>query len=114
MPLGRNDDHNATMAARFTWDEAKAAINQRKHHITFETAALVFADPFALTEQDRIEGAEYRWQTIGAIGGVQVVLVAHTVHDEDGSEVIHLISARTATRSERRRYEQERYRASRV
>ncbi len=102
-----------TMTLRFTWDDTKAAINHRKHHISFDTAALVFADPFALSEQDRVEAGEYRWQTIGAIDGVRIVLVAHTVRDEDGTEVIHLISARAATRSERRRYEQERYRASR-
>lgn len=99
------------MAQRFTWDEAKAASNQRKHHVSFETAARVFADPFALSEQDRIEDGEYRWQTIGSVEGITVLLVAHTVHDaEDGTEFIHIISARRAERPERRRYEKEKYR----
>ena len=49
----------------FEWDEAKAKTNERKHGVRFDDAILVFADPFALTEQDRIEGDELRWQTIG-------------------------------------------------
>jgi hypothetical protein len=99
------------MTLRFRWDEAKAVANQRKHRISFETAARVFADPFALSDQDRIEGDEYRWQTIGSIEGVVVLLVAHTVDDEDdGIQVITIISARRADRSERMRYETEKYR----
>jgi len=54
---------------RFEWDDAKNRSNQRKHGVSFEIAARVFADPFALTEQDRIEGGEMRWQTIGTVGG---------------------------------------------
>jgi hypothetical protein len=41
---------------------------------------LVFADPFALVEQDRIEAGELRRQTLGLVGGVALRLVAHTVH----------------------------------
>jgi uncharacterized protein len=48
------------MTLWFEWDPAKAQTNARKHGINFETARLVFADPFALVEQDRIEGGEYR------------------------------------------------------
>jgi uncharacterized DUF497 family protein len=100
---------------RFTWDQAKAAVNRAKHKISFEIAARVFLDPFALSEQDRIEGGEYRWRTIGSVEGVTILLVAHTVHDEeDGTEVIRIISARQAERSERRRYEEERYRQLRT
>jgi uncharacterized DUF497 family protein len=103
-----------TITLRFSWHETKAASNWRKHHVSFETAARVFADPFAFSEQDRIDNGEYRWQTIGAIEGVLVLLVAHTTDDNDNrTEIIHIISARAATRSERRRYEQEKYRASR-
>ena len=46
------------MATRFEWDAGKAAGNLRKHGISFETAARVFADPFALSAQDRIEAGE--------------------------------------------------------
>lgn len=92
----------------FEWDPAKAESNRRKHGIGFELARRVFYDPFALFEQDRIEGGEYRWQTIGAIEGATVVLVAHTSREEDGTEIIRIISARLATRKERRRYDEER------
>jgi uncharacterized DUF497 family protein len=99
------------MKTRFEWDPAKAAGNQRKHGVSFETAMRVFADPFALTIQDRIEGGEQRWQTLGTVAGRVLLLVAHTIRDsdEDGQpiEIIRIISARAADRKERRRYEQE-------
>ena len=93
---------------RFTWDEAKNRANQAKHGLSFETARRVFDDPDHLSVQDRIEGGEERWQTLGRIGAVVVVLVAHTwtYHDDTGEETIRLISARKATRRERERYEQ--------
>jgi uncharacterized protein len=92
----------------FEWDENKAAINRRKHGITFEDATQVFEDEFALMEQDRIEGGERRWRTIGMVAGVVVLLVAHTVREEGQDEIIRIISARRATRKERVRYEQNR------
>lgn len=53
---------------RFTWNENKNISNQRKHDgIAFEVAAQVFRDPLRLTRQDRIEGYEMRWQTIGSV-----------------------------------------------
>lgn len=96
------------MKIRFEWDEAKAASNLAKHRVRFETAARVFADPFLLTEQDRIEHGEHRWQTIGMIDGHLVLLVAHTVGEDDGTEIIRIISARKADPKERKRYEQNR------
>ena len=95
------------MKIRFEWDLAKAASNLRKHCVSFETAARVFADPFAVVEQDRIENGEYRWQTLGMVDGQLLLLVAHTVRDdEDGIEVVRIISARRAEPKERKRYEQ--------
>ena len=97
------------MATRFEWDPVKAAADLRKHGVSFEIAMRAFADPFALTEQDRIEGGEARWRTLGMVEGRVLLLVAHTFRDEDGEaiEVIRIISARAADRTERRRYEQE-------
>jgi uncharacterized DUF497 family protein len=99
------------MGVRFEWDAIKAEANQRKHGLSFETAIRVFADPFALSEQDRIEGGEQRWQTLGMVEGCLLVLVAHThsFEDESGAQddVIRVISARRASRQERHRYEQE-------
>ena len=86
------------MRQRFTWDPAKAASNLRKHGISFEEAVRVFAD--------RIENGEQRWQTIGAVGGFTLLLVAHTLWDDEaGIEVVRIISARRADRKERRIYE---------
>ena len=99
------------MNTRFEWNPAKAAGNLRKHGVSFETATRAFADPFHLTEQDRIEGGEYRWQTLGMVEGHLLLLVAHAIRedDEDGKpvEIIRIISARKAEKPERRRYEQE-------
>ncbi len=94
------------MNLNFTWDDQKAATNLKKHQVSFELASRVFADPFALACQDRIENGEYRWQTIGLVEGCLILLVAHTVEDENDSEVIRIISARRADSKERKRYEQ--------
>jgi uncharacterized DUF497 family protein len=76
----------------------------KKHGITFETAQLVFEDPYALSYQDYASDEEERWQTFGMIAGV-IVMVAHTVWEEDGEEVIRIISARKASSRERSIYE---------
>ena len=92
----------------FEWDEVKNQRNIRKHGVSFETAALAFADPLHVSLQDRIENGEERWQTIGAVEGYTLLLVAHLVwDDEEGAEVIRIVSARKADPKERRLYEQE-------
>jgi uncharacterized protein len=93
-----------TTAVEFRWDERKNRINEQKHGISFEAASLVFDDPHHLTRQDREVDGETRWQTIGMVNGVHLLLVAHTVSDDD--EEIRIISARKATRSERSIYAQ--------
>ena len=97
---------------RFEWNEAKAAANLKKHGVSFETAVRAFDDPFALSEQDRIEVGEQRWQTLGMVEGHLLLLVAHTVFDDedDGQavEIIRIVSARRADRRERQRYEEDR------
>ena len=96
------------MAIRFEWDDAKAKHNLRKHGVAFDDATAVFADPFALMMQDRFEGGERRWQTLGMVGNYIVLLVAHTVGDaDDDMEIIRIISARAADRKERKRYENQ-------
>ncbi len=64
----------------------------------------VFDDPDALADRDREVDDEVRWQTVGVIGGSITVLVAFTYREEDGDEVIRIISARKASPSERRAY----------
>ena len=76
--------------------------------VRFEDAMLVFADPYALVEQDRLEGGEIRWQTLGLAGGIVLLLVAHTARNEQEDEIIRIISARKAVRKERKRYDENR------
>lgn len=90
---------------RFEWDERKDRSNWIKHRVSFETATLVFEDPFHLSRLERIEDGEERWQTIGFASGQVLLLVAHTTRDLDNEEVIRIISARRATDNERKRYE---------
>jgi uncharacterized protein len=88
----------------FTWDERKNRVNQRKHRISFETAIWVFDDPFQVSWQDREVEGEARCQTIGMVEGVHVLVVAHTVEEDE--KMIRVLSARKATPRERRIYAQ--------
>jgi hypothetical protein len=97
----------------YAWDPAKAESNYRKHRVRFEAALEAFDDPFALTSMDRIEGGEQRWRTLAMVGGTTILFVAHTEEDDDGDEIVRIISARIATRLERRGYEAARSSRSR-
>ena len=90
---------------RFIWDENKNRQNLRKHDVRFETAVLVFDDPYAITQRDVAEDEE-RWITVGAIGPGSILLVVHTFYEELDEEVIRVISARAAESHERRAYEE--------
>ncbi|MBA2467982.1 MAG: BrnT family toxin [Chloroflexia bacterium] len=90
---------------RFEWDERKNASNLRKHDVGFEFATAVFDDPLAFSEQDRIVDGEERWWTIGN-GGGRILYVAFTVDESGDEDIVRIISARRATRQERRDYEQ--------
>jgi uncharacterized protein len=96
---------------RFEWDEAKNVVNQRKHGVSFQLASQVFLDPFFISLKEHVKDGEQRWQTYGQIGNRLFVMVAHTVREEDAHgttiEVIRIISARYASRRERRIYEGE-------
>jgi uncharacterized protein len=83
----------------FTWDEAKNQKNVAKHGFTFQTAKLVFDDPYHLLKQDREVDGEPRWQAIGMVEGIHILFVAF-VTDED-SEKVRIISARKANSQER-------------
>jgi hypothetical protein len=84
------------------WDTRKAWTNLRKHGISFEEAATVFADRLSVTKSDPDHSiAESRFLTLGLSFRQRPVLVAHT---EDPDE-IRIISARLPTRSERDEYE---------
>lgn len=84
------------------WDEQKAARNLAKHDVFFEVAVRVFDDPRQLSEPDPHPDGD-RWQTIGMVSAA-TLFVVHTIMEADGTG--RIISARKATRLERRRYGQ--------
>ncbi len=93
-------------SVRFEWDAAKDRSNQKKHAgIDFETASRVFADPSLVLRKDRVIEGEQRWHGIGAVRKA-VLLVVHVYREENqnGEEVIRIISAREADPRERRVY----------
>ena len=89
----------------FAWDEGKNRINQRKHGVSFESAVRVFEDSRAVSYVERVVDGQERWHTIGLAGGVVVLLVVHTVEEENGEENVRIISARKAALRERALYE---------
>lgn len=84
------------------WDPEKAKSNLKKHGIHFSDAEMILSDPNALTREDIITERELRFVSVGtdAFGRVLVVVYTHR------GENIRLISARTATKSERKSYEE--------
>ena len=92
------------MALRFEWDEDKAASNLRKHGLSFDEASTVFADPLAvLFDDEEHSDDEAREIAIGHTFRQRLVLVSFT---ERGEDLIRIISARKATKKERRDYEE--------
>ncbi|ELR99732.1 BrnT family toxin [Gloeocapsa sp. PCC 73106] len=95
---------------RWTWDDRKNRANELKHGLDFETAKLVFDDPFAVSRPDLYPDEE-RWQTIGVVERV-ILIVVHTwpVSEPDSDEEVgRIISARKATKHERRAYEKRNF-----
>ncbi len=92
----------------FTWDPAKARINEEKHGVAFEEGTTVFLDDEALLIGDPDHSAdEDRFMLLGLSSFTRLLVVCHAVY-EDG-DTIRLISARKARRKEQRQY-LERYR----
>ena len=86
----------------FQWNSEKAISNERKHGVSFEEAVTVFADPLAITIDDPDHSmGELRFLTIGQSIMYRLLVVSHTERENQ----VRLISARTATRQERRSYE---------
>jgi len=88
---------------RVTWDSRKATGNLKKHKVSFEEATTALSDPLAITGADPDHSVgEPRWITFGFSNRQRLLAVAHTEEDD----VIRIISARAATRPERRLYEE--------
>ena len=91
------------MALTFEWDARKAAANLAKHGVSFDEALTIFADPLGrLVEDDRHSVSEPRLVLLGRASSDRLLAVMFT---ERGAQRIRLISARQATRPERRQYE---------
>jgi uncharacterized protein len=87
----------------FEWNPDKAVINLRKHGISFQEAATVFDDSLSVTFPDPDHSiGEDRYVIIGVSGAGQLLVVSHT----DRGNRTRIISARRATRQERRFYEE--------
>ena len=91
----------------FEWNPAKAASNLRKHKVSFDLAATVFRDPFMRSVPDvDYSGLEQRWITMGCDQDGRLLVVSHTYSDKGGDSIsVRIISARQATRNERRKFE---------
>ena len=91
------------MGITFEWDEEKAQINLKKHGVTFEEACSVFSSPLSLTIADPLHSDEEdRFVTLGESSSGQLLVVVST----DRGETVRIISARGATRRERKNYEE--------
>jgi uncharacterized DUF497 family protein len=87
----------------FEWDSKKAAFNLTKHGISFEEAATAFGDPLSMTISDpEHSDEEDRFILLGQTYKGRLVVVVHTERDE----TVRIISARIATKEERRDYEE--------
>lgn len=86
------------------WDAEKAASNLRSHGVDFADAATVLSDDMAITIMDDSEDDEERHVTLGLDALGRCLVVVYTWRGEKA----RLISARTATKSERQRYESKR------
>jgi uncharacterized DUF497 family protein len=90
---------------RFEWDERKNLENRRKHGVSFDEARTVFYDEWAILVEDEraVGGTEDRFVLLGMSLGAKTLVVCHCYREED--DVIRLISARKANKSERRDYD---------
>jgi uncharacterized protein len=95
----------------FSWDTEKARQNLEKHRVAFEEAATVFADPEALEWDDLLNSQyESRLKRLGRSAAGRILIVAYTLrrakHDQ---ETVRIISARRATRKEKKAYFRRRH-----
>ncbi len=92
------------MGLVFEWSSDKAARNKEKHGVTFGEAATAFADPLSLTIEDPLHStSEQRLVLLGMSSRSRLLVVVHT--EREGT--IRIISARVASRRERRQYEED-------
>lgn len=93
-----------TQDIQFEWDSQKAQSNFNKHGISFENACEVFFDPFVHFFKTESNDREIRDAIVGMTNNWQVLYVVHTIRQGD---VFRIISARQATKMERKHYEEQ-------
>ncbi len=91
---------------KFSWDQAKARSNLKKHGVSFEEAQSVFYDEFAVQFYDEETLEEERFILLGLSSQSRVVVVVHCERGPDGEE-LRIISARKATKKEHQHYQGE-------
>lgn len=88
---------------RFVWDDEKAKSNQRKHSVSFNEAKTVFYDENARLQYDPDHSEdEARFLLLGVSYSLRILVVSHCYREEES--IIRIISARKATKNERRQY----------
>lgn len=87
----------------FAWDNRKASVNFRKHGVSFETACEAFFDPFLRVVDAGVVEGEPREAIIGITVNWQLLYVVYVLEED----IVRLISARTATKAERKLYENQ-------
>ena len=91
------------MPLSFEWDESKAESNLAKHGVSFEEAATVFGDPWSQTIPDPAHSqVEDRAIVLGQSHRRKLLVVVHTERGDN----VRIISARRASRQERKSYEE--------
>jgi hypothetical protein len=89
----------------FSWDDRKESENQRKHGVSFDEAATVFADEKARLKHDPDHSQEEdRFILLGFSAKLRLLMVVHAYRIDD--QEVRIISARKATRNERKQYGQ--------
>jgi hypothetical protein len=90
---------------KFEWDPKKNQTNIRRHGVSFETATLVFDDPNIIYRADvKQSDLEARDIAIGLAGQSGILFVVNTIRGDEEQEIIRIISARPATKVEKREY----------
>ena len=90
----------------FDWDARKSQSNRRKHGVSFEEAATAFLDPDGLDGEDSEHSEiEIRRLRLAKSSLGNVLLIAYTVRSKNNEEITRIISARRASRKERKKYE---------
>lgn len=93
------------MALAFEWDSRKAAVNEKKHRVSFKQASTVFGDPLGWFQADETHAVdEERFRLLGRSSGNRLLAVLFT---NRGDDLVRIISARLATPRERRKYEKD-------